>query len=99
MVLEEIGERRQLFYLQKAQKLHENVESILPFVQPKIRQCLFWIMKQEHEACTVTGHKLFLRKFWIYLRGDDIPIEVKKLKKVKRSRNNSKTTEELRTDT
>ena len=77
--------------------IHEKI-GLLPFNEAKLRETVSWIMQQKYEAWTISGYKLFLRKFWIFEHGDDLPKEVRQLLRVKRPKDNGKVSEDMITD-
>lgn len=97
LVIDQLKERRQLFHIQKARVIQEKI-GLLPFDESKVRECVTWLMKQDYEAWTIAGYKLFFRKFWVFRHGDEIPKSVSQLFKFKRPKDNGKVSDDLITE-
>lgn len=95
--LEQLSDRRILFHIQKARVIHREI-GLLPFTIEKLRQCVTWVLNQKYEQWTISGYKLFFRKFWIFHNGDEIPKDAKALLKVKRPKDNDTKPEDLITE-
>lgn len=95
--VEELSDRRILFHIQKARTINHEL-GLLPFNIDKLRQCVTWALDQQFEQWTITGYKLFFRKFWIFLNGEDIEKDAKALLKVKRPKDNGKKPADLITE-
>ena len=95
--LEQLSDRRILFHIQKTRVINRELD-LLPFNEDKLRQCVMWILNQDYEQWTISGYKLFLRKFWIFINGDEIPKNVRALLKVKRPKDNDTKPDDLITE-
>ena len=94
---EQLSEGRILFHVLKARVIHTKI-GLLPFSTDKVRQCVTWILNQDYEAWTVAGYKLFLRKFWAFQNGDEMPKDVRELLKIKKPWDNDKKPDDLITE-
>lgn len=92
--LEQLSEGRILFHILKARVINDKL-GLLPFDADKVRKCVTWVLNQDYEAWTIAGYKLFLRKFWAFQNGDEMPKEVKALLKIKKPWENDKKPDDL----